>query len=256
MLRAIPIATALTAIILGLSVPTTGHAQARCDTHGNCTGMSVDNPNAKDQTKRLKTKPTPKAPPKAPPLKLIGPHCQADDDICNAKIPQRHRPSTPASPNPRDSIRQVVARLRLPDPTPRFGPDPSVNEWNMAAVGFPIWLWTDRPTSLSTTAHHDGLTFTLNATWQSTTFTLGDGHHLTCTDNTEYPTHVSHPGQPSPTCGYTYKEASPPGHPYAVTADAHWRVDWAAAGEHGTLTTSYSADRLLEVGELQSLVRG
>ncbi len=167
------------------------------------------------------------------------------------------QPTTkPKGPDPSAHVREVVAKLKLPDPTPRFGPDPSVNEWNMLAVGFPIWLWTDQPTQLTTTAHHDGLTFQLTATWQSTTFNMGDGHTKTCTTTTPYPPHLDKPGRPSPTCGYIYDTRSPKGHPYTVTADTHWQIDWAAAGQTGTLNTTYTGNRTLDVGELQSLVTG
>jgi hypothetical protein len=153
-------------------------------------------------------------------------------------------------------LQQVAAKLKLPDATPRFGPDPSVNEWKMLAVGFPIWLWTDGPTTLSTTAHSDGLDFGLTATWQSTTFTMGDGHSKTCAVTTPYPPHIDKPGSPSPTCGYVYEVACPKTTPYTVTAEASWRIDWSSGGEQGSFVHRYSASRTLVVGELQSMVRG
>ncbi|MBA3020747.1 hypothetical protein [Propionicimonas sp.] len=169
------------------------------------------------------------------------------------------KPGTP-SPDPQQptasQIRKVVAKLKLPNPTPRFGPDPSVNEWNMLAVGFPIWLWTDQPTRITTTAHHDGLTFQLTATWQSTTFNMGDGQTKTCTTTTVYPPHIDKPGRPSPTCGYVYETRSPKGHPYTVTADTHWRIDWATNGYSGTFNHTYTGNRTLDVGELQSMING
>ena len=153
-------------------------------------------------------------------------------------------------------VQEVAAQLKLPDPTPRFGPDPSANEWKMLAVGFPIWLWTDRPTTVSTTAHHDGLTFTLTATWTSTTFTMGDGHSKTCTATTIRPKTVKPATKPSPTCSYTYQTKSKIGHPYTVTADTHWRIDWTTNGYSGTFTHTYTGNRTLEIGELQSLING
>ncbi len=151
---------------------------------------------------------------------------------------------------------EVRVALRLPDPTPRFGPDPSVNEWRMLVVGYPIWLWTDRPTQLSTTATHQGLSMTLTADWTSTSFDMGDGHQLTCTATTAYPKHPDRYGTPSPTCGYVYEKRSKPGHDYTVTAITHWQVSWSAAGHSGTLTTSYAGHRTLAIGELQALIKG
>ena len=153
-------------------------------------------------------------------------------------------------------LRTVATQLQLPNPTPRFGPDPSVNEWKMLAVGFPIWLWTDRPTTVSTTAHHDGLTFTLTATWTSTTFTMGDGHSKTCTATTIRPKQLKPATKPSPTCSYTYQTKSKIGHPYTVTAHTHWRIDWTTNGYQGTFTHTYTGSRTLEIGELQSLING
>lgn len=126
----------------------------------------------------------------------------------------------------------------------------------MLAVGYPIWLWTDQPTHLTTTAHNDGLTFQLTATWQSTTFNMGDGHTKTCTTTTPYPNHTNKPGTPSPTCGYTYNTPSPKNHPYTVTAATHWQIHWTSTGQQGTFNHTYTGNRTLEIGELQSLIKG
>jgi hypothetical protein len=187
--------------------------------------------------------PTPK--PKKPCLRIV---TDPFGTRCHPK-PTAQRPSE-------DQLQQVVAKLKLPDATPRFGPDPSANEWNMLVVGYPIWLWTDGPTSLSTTAHSDGLDFTLAATWQSTTFTMGDGHTKTCAATTAYPAHPDHLGEPSPTCGYTYDTASAKAKPYTVSAEASWRIDWSSGGEQGSFVHTYTASRSLDVGELGSMIRG
>ena len=151
---------------------------------------------------------------------------------------------------------EVRVALRLPDPTPRFGPDPEVNEWKMLVVGYPVWLWTDAPTRLSATARHDGLAMTLRAQWTSTRFDMGDGHSRTCTATTVYPKRPDRYGMPSPTCGYTYQKRSKPGRDYTVTATTHWRVSWSTGGHSGTLMTSYAGQRSLPIGELQALIKG
>lgn len=148
--------------------------------------------------------------------------------------------------------REVVARLHLPDPTPQFGPDPDANQWHMLAVGYPLWLWTSGPTRLTTTVTRYGVSFTLTATWQDTRFELGDGHSLTCANTTPYPTDAA-PGAPSPTCGYTYQKAAPSSG-YRVQAHTNWRVDWSAAGHSGTLDTTYTGSRTVQVGELNALI--
>ena len=148
-------------------------------------------------------------------------------------------------------VRQLIVELQLPTPTPQFGPDPSVNEWNMLAVGFPIWLWTEGPTTVTASESAFGHTFTLRATYHSTTFTMGDGHTKHCTKTTPYRRSVT-PGAKSPTCGYTYQQAAPKGS-YTVTATTHWDVAWSVAGYSGTLPGTHSASRDLPIGELHAI---
>ena len=228
-----------------------------CDSKGRCTGLKEQNDTVNpDSGNDSSGNPNPGSTATTDPLdELCVAHGVKDGkNWCVARKPSE------ADPNPdlptASQLRKVVAKLKLPNPTPRFGPDPSVNEWNMLAVGFPIWLWTDQPTRVATTAHHDGLTFQLTATWQSTTFNMGDGHTKTCTTTTPYPPHLDKPGRPSPTCGYVYETASPVKKPYAVTADTHWQIDWSTNGYSGSFDHTYTGSRGLDVGELQSLVNG
>lgn len=151
--------------------------------------------------------------------------------------------------------RQVIVRLRLPDPTPRIGPDPEDNEWRLTAVGFPLWLWTDGPRTVRATETAYGVRFSLRADWVSTTFEMGDGHSRTCTVTRRYPT-SARPGSASPACGYSYRRASPPGSSYRVTATTRWRISWSALGLSGTLPGTHAGSRSLRVGEVHSLVVG
>lgn len=164
-------------------------------------------------------------------------------------------PVEPAEVFDRDTAEQVarrlVVRLQLPTPTPRIGPDPDANEWHMAVVGYPLWLWTDGPRTVTATESAYGRTFTLKARQTSTTFTLGDGHSLTCEKTSEFKPSVR-PGTPSPTCGYAYQHRSKGS--YTITATTHWTVTWSVAGFSGTLPGTHSATRELKVGELQALV--
>lgn len=149
--------------------------------------------------------------------------------------------------------RTLIVRLQLPDPTPQIGPDPSLNEWKMAAVGYPLWLWTGGSTHVTSRVRAYGITFTLRATWLSTTFDMGDGHTVTCTNTRAYTSTVK-PGSTSPTCGYTYLKASLPKGNYTVTATTNWRIGWSALGSSGSLPGSYTGTRSLPVGELNALV--
>lgn len=148
--------------------------------------------------------------------------------------------------------RRLIVRLQLPKPTPQFGPDPADNEWNMMAVGYPVWLWTEGTRTVTATESAYGYTFTLRAHYRSTTFEMGDGKTKRCTDTTAYRKTVK-PGTASPTCGYTYLKPAHDG-TYTVTATTHWDVDWSVAGFSGTLPGTHSASRQLPVGELQAIV--
>ena len=149
--------------------------------------------------------------------------------------------------------RRIVVRLQLPKPTPHFGPDPSVNEWKIAAVGYPLWLWTEGPRTVSSSESAYGLTFTLTARYRSTTFDMGDGSTVRCTKTTVY-RRSTPPGTKSPTCGYAYLEAARGDGTYTVTATTHWDIDWSVAGFSGTLPGTHRASRELPVGELQAIV--
>jgi hypothetical protein len=49
----------------------------------------------------------------------------------------------------------AVARLQLPTIAPGIGPSPDLNPWNMAAVGYPLWLWADGPTHVRVRSKHE-----------------------------------------------------------------------------------------------------
>ena len=151
------------------------------------------------------------------------------------------------------TARTLIAKLQLPDPTPQIGPDPARNEWKMAAVGYPLWLWTGGPRTITSRVRAFGVTFTLRATWLSTDFDMGDGHQVRCTETSTYPAQ-SEPGRKSPSCGYTYLESSLPKGEYTVRATTNWRISWSALGRSGSVPGSYTGSRSLPVGELNALV--
>ncbi len=75
----------------------------------------------------------------------------------------------------------AVARLQLPRIPPGIGPSPDINPWNMAAVGYPLWLWADGPTHVGPISDSvAGLSVSLDAEVSSLTFRMGDGHTVTC----------------------------------------------------------------------------
>jgi hypothetical protein len=150
----------------------------------------------------------------------------------------------------------AVARLQLPTITPGIGPSPDLNPWNMAAVGYPLWLWADGPTHVGPVSDSvAGLSVSLEAEVSSLTFRMGDGHSVTCAGSGHPWTAAVEPGTKSPTCGYTYAKPSLPDGPYTVAAIANWAVTWTSNGQSGVINVPAVDSTELPVGELQVLVR-
>ena len=157
---------------------------------------------------------------------------------------------------PQQAAIVAVAELHLTPPKPGIGPSPNINDWHIAAVGYPYWLWAEgnlNPAPVSTTV--GPLTVRLQAHLASTTFDLGDGTRITCTDLTRRWTPSVEPGAASPACGHVYTEPSLPKGKYTVTAYSTWAVDWSVNGIGGTIPLYQDASTTLPVGELQVLTR-
>ena len=199
--------------------------------------------------------------PRRPKPPAVIPECwEGAQELVKCRIVPDEEPSDQAAPVAAPSrervertVRSLVSRMELPVPTPLVGPDPSVNEWNMAVVGYPLWLWTDDPGSMSSTVTGNGITITINARRGATTFDMGDGGKVVCTQMSAYRASVK-PATPSPTCGYVYGWPSLPKGTYAVTASSAWVVDWSALGFEGTIPVTVTASRQLPVGELHAVV--
>lgn len=156
--------------------------------------------------------------------------------------------------SPQQAAYAAIARLHLDPPKPVIGPSPEINEWNMAAVGYPYWLWADGnldPAPVSTTVAD--LTVRLDAHLASTTFDLGDGTRVTCTDLSARWTPAVEPAAPSPACGHTYTKPSLPKGRYTITAYSTWSIDWSVNGVGGTIPLYQQASTTVPVGELQVL---
>lgn len=150
----------------------------------------------------------------------------------------------------------AVARLRLPLTPPKVGPDPNLNKWKMAAVGYPLWIWADGPTHVGPVSDSVGsLSVSLDARLAKTVFRMGDGGTVTCAGaGTPYKISVK-PGTASPTCGYRYEKPSLPKGTYTVTAISYWAVTWTVNNTSGVITVPVAASAPLPVGEVQTLVR-
>jgi hypothetical protein len=150
----------------------------------------------------------------------------------------------------------AVARLQLPKIAPGIGPSPDLNPWNMAAVGYPLWLWADGPTHVGPISDSvAGLSVSLDAEVSSLTFRMGDGHTVTCAGSGHPWTTAVQPGTESPSCGYTYAKPSLPDKTYTVAAIANWAVTWTSNGQLGVINVPVVDTAELPVGELQVLVQ-
>ena len=177
-------------------------------------------------------------------------------------IRQAGDPAAPGQPaaapalSPQEVAYIATARLRLTPPKPMIGPPPEINEWDMAAVGYPLWLWAEGnldPAPVSDSVLDIGVS--LDAHLVKVVFDMGDGHKVSCTDLGTKWTRAVKPSTESPSCGYTYTRPSLPAGSYTVTADAVWAVDWNINGTTGTIPLFQSASTEIPVGELQVLVR-
>ena len=150
----------------------------------------------------------------------------------------------------------AVARLQLPTIAPGIGPSPNLNPWNMAAVGYPLWLWADGPTHVGPISDSvAGLSVSLEADVSSLTFPMGDGHSISCPGTGHPWTPAVEPGRTSPNCGYAYAKPSLPADTYTVAAMANWAVTWTSNGQSGVINVPAVDTTELPVGELQVLVR-
>ncbi len=150
----------------------------------------------------------------------------------------------------------AFARLRLVAPKPSIGPAPSSNKWDMAAVGYPLWLWGEgnsHPAPVSDSI--GGLFVSLDAHVSKIVFNMGDGTRVTCQGVGRKWTRSVPAGQKSPSCGHTYSKPSLPKGSYTVTATTYWSVDWNVTGVRGVIPFVQSAITTVPVGELQVLVR-
>jgi hypothetical protein len=150
----------------------------------------------------------------------------------------------------------AVARLQLPTIAPGIGPSPDLNPWNMAAVGYPLWLWADGPTRVGPISDSvSGLSVSLDAEVTGLTFRMGDGHSINCAGSGRQWTTAVQPGAKSPSCGYSYTKPSLPDRSYTVAAIANWAVTWTSNGQSGVINVPAVDTIELPVGELQVLVR-
>lgn len=207
---------------------------------------------------------------------LVYQRCVSAQQAFGAKAPTCNQPAKPTTTAPRLATGQqpaaappvpvitpehaaymALAQLQLPTVAPGIGPDPDKNEWKMAAVGFPLWLWADGDTQVGpVTRNVANLSVALDARISKMVFQMGDGHNVTCAGAGKPYGYWVEPGTKSPSCGYTYEKPSLPRGKYTVSAVAYWSVDWEVNGATGVITVPRPSSVQLPVGELQAVVVG
>ncbi len=174
----------------------------------------------------------------------------------NLRIAGEPADTPPAGVTAEDLAYMAVAELTLSPPRPMIGPPPTINEWKMAAVGYPMWLWAEGtldPPPVADSVYN--VAVSLDARLERVVFDMGDGHRVSCTDLTRRWHRGITPAAKSPTCGYTYQQPSLPDGDYTITAHAVWAIDWTINATRGTIPLYQTATTQLPVGELQVLVR-
>lgn len=148
-----------------------------------------------------------------------------------------------------------MARLTVPTVKAGIGPPPQINKWNMAVVGYPLWLYADGATQLTPVTDTVGAqAVSLNATLSSVSYQMGDGNSKTCDGTSTVWTPAVTPTSASPDCGYVYQKASLPSGDYTVTAKATWSATWQINDQTGVLPITTTSTRQLPVGELQAVI--
>lgn len=129
-------------------------------------------------------------------------------------------------------------------------------------MGMPVWMWVNGPSAntygpITDRASTGGVTVTVKAKVEKLVWDMGDGSKVTCpTAGTPY--EPAFGKKDSPDCGhiYTTVSASQPHGVFAVTASSYWVVDWAGAGQSGTIALApLTRTTSIRVGELQVLVQ-
>lgn len=155
-------------------------------------------------------------------------------------------------PNPEDLARRALASITLKGAAIRMAPRPGT----AGLVNLPVWMWTAVTPSTwgpnTASASERGLTVTITARVEKIVWNMGDGHSVTCTSPGAMFT-AGNGGKSSPTCGYTYTQASrnEAGGTYRVAATSYWRVDWAGGGVTGVIDQTRTASTTVRIDELQ-----
>lgn len=139
----------------------------------------------------------------------------------------------------------------VPEPRPGY----------VGIVGMPVWMWAANPSPntvgpITASASAGGITVTATARVDTITWSMGDGSTVVC-QGAGTPYDESYGDAQSPDCGhvYTVTSAGEPGGKFTVAATSDWVIDWAGAGQTGTIRMDELQRSVqIAVGEAQVLV--
>jgi len=175
-------------------------------------------------------------------------------------------PGEPATMDPREAAREVVATMNFV--APHLGLSPYVQSATREGiVNVPIWMWVTDPGQTTTgpqtkTATLGGVTIEARGTVERIEWSMGGGKVVTCKG----------PGTPfdrsaavgkslkdikdSPTCGHRYNKTSrcEKGGSYQVSATAFWNVHWTGGGMEGDIPLDFTRSLPLRVTDLRPVL--
>jgi hypothetical protein len=169
-------------------------------------------------------------------------------------------PNSGSGPTPRDVAQLAINQMDLRAIT--IGIAPKAENGRIGIVGMPIWMWVANPDGhtwgpATASATAGGITVTATARVHQITWDMGDGHKVTCrTAGTPYKPEYGN--RNSPDCGYVYTTSSSPkpDHKFTVTATSDWVIEWAGAGQTGTIRLNgLVREAQIAIGEAQVLVQ-
>lgn len=160
---------------------------------------------------------------------------------------------TVSVPDLRNDAYQRIEK-QLPLPGINVSPDPAEG----AFVNFGLWLAVDDPGAVSATAEAGPVWVTITATYDGTTWDMGNGDAFKC-DGLGTPIVDLDTDEQGP-CGYTYAQPSAPkytgaGLAYAASATGTWSIAWVDyTGATGTLAAlERTAQFDYQVREIQTV---
>lgn len=138
----------------------------------------------------------------------------------------------------------LATNIHLAKPVVYVEPRPSVNKWNITAVGQPLWFHNPGSERHTSSDSSRGIIVSLDATRVETIYNTGE-KTVRCAHSTPRPKNAD-PRAQSPDCGYIYQH---PGN-YTVRMTEVWQVRWRSGDQSGQIVTRRSSSKPLKVNEL------